>query len=72
MNKMFAESNKIKAGERVTFLSKAKRNRPARRVYGEVLKVNKVNMRILEEHEDMYKSKIWTVYKNYVRRNKEN
>jgi 5-methylcytosine-specific restriction endonuclease McrA len=60
---MFAESNKIKEGERVTFLSSTKR-----RVYGEVLKVNRVNMIICEDHEDMYKRKIWTVYKNYVRR----
>lgn len=70
---MFAESNKIKEGELVSFVVYKKWTKiRSRRVVGEVLKVNKVNMVIREDHEDMYKRKIWTVYKNYVRRYKEN
>jgi Cu2+-containing amine oxidase len=54
---------KIKAGETVTFLGS-----PHYRVYGEVIKVNRVNMVIREDLGEFYKH--WNVYKNYVRREK--
>jgi len=54
---------KIKAGETVTFLG-----RNHYRVYGEVIKVNRVNMVIRENLGEFYKH--WNVYKNYVRRAK--
>ena len=53
--------NPIKKGEQVTFLAT-----PHFRVYGEVLKVNPVNMIIREDCGGFYKR--WNVYKNYVRR----
>lgn len=62
----------IREGETVSFVVYQKRTKKRlRRAVGTVFKVNRVNMVIIEDREEMYKRKIWTVYKNYVRRHKE-
>lgn len=62
----------IREGETVSFVVYQKRTKKRlRRAVGTVFKVNRVNMVIIEDHEELYKRKIWTVYKNYVRRHKE-
>lgn len=60
--------NKITVGEGVTFLTYARRNNPSYRVFGKVIKVNRVNMIILEDMGGFYKR--WNVFKNKVRRSK--
>lgn len=57
----------IRKGEKVYFVYNDKKTGiRLGRVYGEVIKVNPVNMRIREDLGYAYK--YWTVYKNYVRR----
>jgi len=62
----------IREGERVSFVETEKRTGVRLgRVVGTVFKVNRVNMVIIEDREELQSRKIWTVYKNYVRRYKE-
>jgi ribosomal protein L14 len=69
---MKIKPNPIREGETVSFVVYQKRTGVRlRRAVGTVFKVNRVNMVIIEDREELQLRKIWTVYKNYVRRHKE-
>lgn len=60
-----SEDKTIKKGEAVVV-----KTRKFGFIYGSVIKVNRVNMKIVESRDSIAPGRTWTVYKNYVRRDK--